>query len=93
MNRKNKKAVCLIVLGIAVVGIPFLLRMRQEQDTQMYVKEFEEEKRIKRIKRKTPRRNSPYYQKMMLSELLKYRICISNIPFLKGQGTRSLMRV
>lgn len=48
MNRKNKKAVCLIVLGIAVAGIPFLLRMRQEQDTQMYVKEFEEEKKDKK---------------------------------------------
>lgn len=48
MNRKNKKAVCLIVLGIAVAGIPFLLRMRHEQDTQMYVKEFEEEKKDKK---------------------------------------------
>lgn len=53
MNRKNKKAVCLIVLGIAIAGIPFLLRMRQEQDTQMYIKEFEEdEQKQKKDKKK-----------------------------------------
>lgn len=41
--RKNRKSTAgIILLGIAIVVIPFLLRMRQEQDTQMYVKEFEE---------------------------------------------------
>lgn len=38
--RKNRKSTAgIILLGIAIVVIPFLLRMRQEQDTQMYVKE------------------------------------------------------
>lgn len=52
MNRKNKKAACLIVLGIAIAVIPVLLRMRQEQDTQMYVKEFEEDDEEKEDKKK-----------------------------------------
>lgn len=52
MNRNNKKAGCFIVLGIAIAVIPFLLRMRQEQDTQMYVKKFEEEHEEKTDKKK-----------------------------------------
>lgn len=43
MKKDRKSAGMMILLGIAIVAIPFLLRMRQEQDTQMYVKEFEEE--------------------------------------------------
>lgn len=43
MKENGKKTVYIILLGIAIAAVPFLLRMRQEQDTQMYVKEFEEE--------------------------------------------------
>ncbi len=45
MRKNEKSATVIILLGIAVAAIPFLLRMHQEQDTQMFVKEFEEEKR------------------------------------------------
>lgn len=51
--RKNRKSTAgIILLGIAIVVIPFLLRMRQEQDTQMYVKEFEEEEHEERADKK-----------------------------------------
>ena len=52
MRKNGRSAVCFILLGIAIVVIPFLLRMRQEQDTQMYVKEFEEEEHEEKTDKK-----------------------------------------
>lgn len=52
MRKNRKSAAGIILLGIAIVVIPFLLRMRQEQDTQMYVKEFEEEEHEERADKK-----------------------------------------
>lgn len=43
MKKNRKSAMMIILLGIAIVVIPFLLRIRQEQDTQMFVKKFKEE--------------------------------------------------
>ncbi len=53
MNKNNKNTICFMVLGIVIVIIPFLLRMRREQDTQMYVKEFEEEEHEEKADKKT----------------------------------------
>lgn len=52
MNKNNKSAICFMVLGIVIVIIPFLLRMHQEQDIQMYVKEFEEEEPEEKTEKK-----------------------------------------
>lgn len=52
MRKKGRSAVCFILLGIAIVVIPFLLRMRREQDTQMYIKEFEEEEHEEKTDKK-----------------------------------------
>lgn len=52
MRKNRKSAAGIILLGIAIVVIPFLLRMRQEQDTQMYVKEFEEEEHEEKADKK-----------------------------------------
>ena len=52
MRKNGRSAVCFILLGIAIVVIPFLLRMRREQDTQMYVKEFEEEEHEEKADKK-----------------------------------------
>lgn len=52
MKKDRKSAVIIILLGIAIAVIPFLLRMRQEQDTQMYVKEFEEEEHEEKADKK-----------------------------------------
>ena len=52
MKKDRKSAGMMILLGIATMVIPFLLRMRQEQDTQMYVKEFEEEEHEEKADKK-----------------------------------------
>ena len=52
MRKNGRSAVYFILLGIAIVVIPFLLRMRREQDTQMYVKEFEEEEHEEKADKK-----------------------------------------
>ena len=52
MRKNRKSAAGIILLGIAIVVIPFLLRMHQEQDTQMYIKEFEEEEHEKKADKK-----------------------------------------
>lgn len=52
MRKNRKSAAGIILLGIAIVVIPFLLRMHQEQDAQMYIKEFEEEEHEEKTDKK-----------------------------------------
>ncbi len=39
----NKKAVIFILIGIAIVAVPFFLRMREQQRADQYINQFEEE--------------------------------------------------
>lgn len=43
MKRRIKKDVVLILLGVAIVAIPFLLRMKEQERSNRYMKAFEEE--------------------------------------------------
>lgn len=40
---KSKKAVFLILMGIAIAAVPFLLRMREQQRAGQYMEQFEED--------------------------------------------------
>ena len=43
MKRRIKKDIVLILLGVAIVAIPFLLRMKEQERSNRYMKAFEEE--------------------------------------------------
>ena len=43
MKRRIKKDIVLILLGVAIVVIPFLLRMKEQERSNRYMKAFEEE--------------------------------------------------
>lgn len=43
MNGKKGKAVFMIILGIAIAAIPFIVRQREQDRANQYVKEFEED--------------------------------------------------
>ena len=43
MKRRIKKDIVLILLGVAIVSIPFLLRMKEQERSNRYMKAFEEE--------------------------------------------------
>ena len=43
MMRRIKKDMVLILLGVAIVAIPFLLRMKEQERSNRYMKAFEEE--------------------------------------------------
>ena len=38
---RSKKAVFLILMGIAIAAVPFLLRMREQQRAGQYMEQFE----------------------------------------------------
>ena len=40
---RSKKAVFLILMGIAIAAVPFLLRMREQQRAGQYMEQFEED--------------------------------------------------
>ena len=40
---RSKKALFLILMGIAIAAVPFFLRMRERQRTGQYINQFEEE--------------------------------------------------
>lgn len=90
MNRNNKKAVCFIVLGIAIVVIPFLLRMRQEQDTQMYVKEFEEEHEEKTDKKKDSKEKFSLLSKEGVIGIIEIPDLHIKYPIFEGTGNTQL---
>ena len=56
MKRRIKKDMMLILLGVAIVAIPFLLRMKEQERSNRYMKAFEaeqnEEKRNKKDHKK-----------------------------------------
>ena len=39
---RSKKAVCLILMGIAIAAVPFLLRMREQQRAGRYINQLED---------------------------------------------------
>lgn len=41
---KNKKAVILILMGVAIAAVPFFLRMREQQRAGQYMEQLEEDK-------------------------------------------------
>jgi LPXTG-site transpeptidase (sortase) family protein len=43
MNGKKGKAVFMIILGIAIAAIPFIIRQREQDRANQYVKEFKED--------------------------------------------------
>ena len=43
MKRRIKKDIVLILLGVAIVAIPFLLRVKEQERSNRYMKAFEEE--------------------------------------------------
>lgn len=43
MKRRIKKDIVLILLGVAIIAIPFLLRMKEQERSNRYMKAFEEE--------------------------------------------------
>ena len=52
MKRRIKKDIVLILLGVAIVAIPFLLRMKEQERSNRYMKAFEEEQNKKDHKKK-----------------------------------------
>lgn len=90
MNRKNKKAAYLIVLGIAIAVIPFLLRMRQEQDTQMYVKEFEEDEEQKEDKKKDSKEKFSFLSKEGVIGIIEIPDLHIKYPIFEGTGNTQL---
>lgn len=90
MNRNNKKAVCFIVLGIAIAVIPFLLRMRQEQDTQMYVKKFEEEHEEKTDKKKDSKEKFSLLSKEGVIGIIEIPDLHIKYPIFEGTGNTQL---
>lgn len=94
MRKNGRSAVCFIWLGIAIVVIPFLLRMRQGQDTQMYVKEFEEEEHEEKTDKNTNRNTDKKKDSLLLKEGFIGIIEIPDLnikyPIFEGTGNTQL---
>ena len=86
MRKNGRSAVCFILLGIAIVVIPFLLRMRQEQDTQMYVKEFEEEEH----EEKTDKKKDSLLSKEGVIGIIEIPDLNIKYPIFEGTGNTQL---
>ncbi len=86
MRKNGRSAVCFILLGIAIVVIPFLLRMRQEQDTQMYVRKFEEEE----YEEKTDKKKDSLLSKEGVIGIIEIPDLNIKYPIFEGTGNTQL---
>ena len=73
MKRRIKKDIVLILLGVAIVAIPFLLRMKEQERSNRYMKAFEEEQNEEKQNKKDHKKKDSLYYRRVLSGLLKYR--------------------
>ena len=91
MRKNGRNAVCFILLGIVIVVIPFLLRMRWEQDTQMYVKEFEEEEHEEKTdKKKDSKEKSSLLSKEDVIGIIEIPDLNIKYPIFEGTGNTQL---
>ena len=71
MSREMKNGIVLMLLGIALVAVPFFLRMKDHQQSNVYMEAFEEEQDEKT--EKSEKKKDALYWRRVLSGLLKYR--------------------
>mgnify|MGYP000750729758 CR=1 FL=1 len=90
MKRRIKKDIVLILLGVAIVAIPFLLRMKEQERSNRYMKAFEEEQNEEKQNKKDHKKKDS----LLLQEGVIGIIEISSLdikyPVFEGAGSVQL---
>ena len=90
MKRRIKKDIVLILLGVAVVAIPFLLRMKEQERSNRYMKAFEEEQNEEKQNKKDHKKKDTLLLQEGVIGIIEIPSLDIRYPVFEGAGSVQL---
>lgn len=90
MKRRIKKDMVLILLGIAIVAIPFLLRMEEQERSNRYMKAFEEEQNEEKQNKKDHKKKDSLLLQEGVIGIIEIPSLDIKYPVFEGAGSVQL---
>lgn len=90
MKRRIKKDIVLILLGVAVVAIPFLLRMKEQERSNRYMKAFEEEQNEEKQNKKDHKKKDSLLLQEGVIGIIEIPSLDIRYPVFEGAGSVQL---
>lgn len=90
MKRRIKKDIVLILLGVAIVAIPFLLRMKEQERSNCYMKAFEEEQNEEKQSKKDHKKKDSLLLQEGVIRIIEIPSLDIKYPVFEGAGSVQL---
>lgn len=90
MKRRIKKDIVLILLGVAIVAIPFLLRMKEQERSNRYMKAFEEEQNEEKQNKKDHKKKDSLLLQEGVIGIIEIPSLDIRYPVFEGAGSVQL---
>ena len=90
MKRRIKKDMVLILLGVAIVAIPFLLRMKEQERSNRYMKAFEEEQNEEKQNKKDHKKKDSLLLQEGVVGIIEIPSLDIKYPVFEGAGSVQL---
>lgn len=90
MKRRIKKDMVLILLGVAIVAIPFLLRMKEQERSNRYMKTFEEEQNEEKQNKKDHKKKDSLLLQEGVIGIIEIPSLDIKYPVFEGAGSVQL---
>ena len=90
MKRRIKKDMVLILLGVAIVAIPFLLRMKEQERSNRYMKAFEEEQNEEKQNKKDHKKKDTLLLQEGVIGIIEIPSLDIKYPVFEGAGSVQL---
>ena len=90
MKRRIKKDIVLILLGVAIVAIPFLLRMKEQERSNRYMKAFEEEQNEEKQNKKDHKKKDSLLLQEGVIGIIEIPSLDIKYPVFEGAGSVQL---
>ena len=90
MKGRIKKDIVLILLGVAIVAIPFLLRMKEQERSNRYMKAFEEEQNEEKQNKKDHKKKDSLLLQEGVIGIIEIPSLDIKYPVFEGAGSVQL---
>ncbi len=90
MKRRIKKDMVLILLGVAIVATPFLLRMKEQERSNRYMKAFEEEQNEEKQNKKDHKKKDSLLLQEGVIGIIQIPSLDIKYPVFEGAGSVQL---
>lgn len=90
MRKRIKKDMILILLGIAIVAVPFLLRMKEQERNNRYIEAFEEEQDHEKQNKEDHKKKASLLSKEGVIGVIEIPSLDIKYPVFEGAGSAQL---